>query len=690
MKNIAAVLFFLSIFMVSCTKKKVYRDVSFYSDAFQTERMYRIYLPKDYDENSNKRYPVVYYFHGYGGRYKWDSYDIEDDINYRKNGRKEPPMVMEWSNYVTTHDVIIVTWDGYEPKLNPGLKFREGIKYGSCKPYDFIRAHDMGKDKFRGWDYRKYFRNLVNHVDSHFRTFADRDHRAVTGLSMGGLTSIYIAGQCKDLVGSISTFDPADNLPYYGPKGKQVVFPVLEMYRSLKGLPVRLTMTDGDWLKYNDWEMKRIFDAADLTSFEFHLADYPNHWAGDTQNQLDFHMREFLKKHRTPLNWGHVCTAYPSFSAWDYSFKVERPQPALSLLQNVSPRQITYISRTFIPDGPIVQNENISISTSKIYSSSKMYDLILYNLSSKKFQKKELKSSADGKLNFKIDGGGYLIGINRHDDAKSPNLRVVQKNNREYYFFEEHKSYGVDFSLINVGCGDAKNIKVRAFSNHPYIHFSDSIVHIQKIQPAKSAELNRAFDFTISQYTDSSFVGTLFFEISENGAVADTQRVMFFTTSKSVEIRDKNDIIILDGRTVKDVPIYRQGPNTIGKGDISGGTGNGNGVINRGENILIQVKLEKGMAPNDSATFHRTFLVNYFDDPYLKVNRLNYEERLRQASKTHISSVLSIDKNTPPGHIFNLWLKVESLYNDKNDPDSDAAIYAHHYDYRWVRLKLDD
>ncbi len=690
MKRITGLFFLVILFSVSCRNDVPYSDISFYSEAFQTERMYRIYLPKNYQNNQDKRYPVVYYFHGFGGRYKWDSHSVTDDINYPGNGRKEPPLVMEWKTYVKTHDVIIVTWDGYEPNLNPGLRFREGIKYGNCKPYDFIRAHDMGKDKFWGWDYRKYFRDLVKDVDGRFRTIADRDHRAVTGLSMGGLTSLYIAGQCKDLVGAVSTFDPADNLPYYGPKEKQVVFPVLEMYRSLKGLPVRLTMTDGDWLKYNDWEMKRIFDAADLTSFEFHYADYPDHWAGDPYKQLDFHIREFGKKHPVPENWGHVCTAYPSFEAWGYKVKVQREKPALSLLENVSKRNLKVLARTFIPDGPIIQNETVSVLTNNIYAPSEMYRLVKYNLSTQKIKVKNIESTSDGKLNFKLGGGGHLIGINRNGAAKKANLRIVQNHNRDYYYFEEGKPYRLDFTLVNVGNADAKNIKIRAFSNHPYFQLSDSIIHLSSLGAAHALNLKNEFNFKVTNYSDSTFVGTLFFEVSENGAVADTQRVMFFTTPKALEITDKNDIIILDGRTVKDIPIYRQGPNVIGKGDISGGSGNGDGVLNRGEEILVNIRLEKGMAPNDSATYHRTFLLNCFDDPYLKVNRLNYEERLRQASKTHISTVLSIDKNTPPGHVFNLWFKVESLYDDNNDPVSRAAIYAHHYDYRRVRLKVEE
>ena len=675
----------LIIVLFSC-KPDAYQDVSFYSDAFQTDRLYRIYLPANYNKNSDKRYPVVYYFHGFGGRYKWDAYDLEHDINYPENGREEPPFVMEWKDYAKNHDVIIVTWDGYEPNLNEGKKFREGIKYGNCKPYDFIRAHDMGKDGFWGWDYRIYFRDLVRNVDENFHTIADRNHRAITGLSMGGLTSYYIAGQNKDLVSSVSAFDPADNIPYYGPKGEQVVFPVLEMYRSLKGLPTRLTMTDGDWLKYNDWELKRIFDAADLSHFESHMADYPDHWTAETEEQLDFHMKEFQKNHSTPDNWNHLCPAYPSFGVWGYDVNVQRSQPALTILENVSPGHMTVLARTFIPDGPIVQDETVSISTSDLYSPTESYKLIIYNLSTTEVKSQNVNASAEGKLAFELSGGGHIVGINGEGPGTGAKLRMVHKHNKENYYFEVGKSCNLDFKLVNLGVGSAENVEISVSSPHPYITFEDSIIQISNITSENSVDLNDQFDFSFSQHSDSSFVGSLFFEVRVDGVVADTQRTMFFTTSKSPYIND-DDIIILDGRTVNDVPVYRQGLNEIKAHNISGGKGNGNGILEPGEEALVHIRLAKGIAPNDTGTFHRASLINYFDDTFIKVNGLHYEERMNQASKTHIATVLSIADDTPDDHEFDLWFKVESLYNDKNDPVSRAAIYAHKYDYRRVRLK---
>lgn len=662
------------------------RDVSFYSNAFQTNRWYRIYLPENYDRNLKTTYPVIYYFHGYSGRYKWDGYDLTDDIHYPGNGRKEPPFVMEWKNYAKTHDVIIITWDGYEPNLHPAKKFREGIQYGNASPYDYMRAHDK-EDHHWGWDYRLYFRDLVKNVDENFRTIADRNHRGVTGLSMGGLTAYYVAGQNKDLVSSVSSFDPADNFPMYGPKGRQVVFPILQLYRPLKGLAVRMTMTDGDWLKYNDWELKRIFEAADLSHFETHIADYPDHWAADIDKQLDFHMKEFQKPHPFPNDWHHVCPGFPSFDVWGYRIEVERPRPALTILEDVSSGHMKVLSRDFLPDGPIVQDEKISVSTGEIYSPNDSYELITYNLSSGKINSRRAKASADGRLTYELGGGGNLVGINGKGPGNGPKLRIVPNNNQEYFYFEEGKSCSLNLKLVNVGNRVAENIEITAHSEHPYIEFTENKIHLVKVAAGDLTNLEDRFNFSFNQYSDSSFAGAIVFEVKVNGKPSDAQRIMFFQVPESQTIGE-NDMIILDGRTVKEIPIYRQGPNIVQMQEISGGEGNGNGVLDRGENALIYIRLAKGMGPNDINTFHRTYLLNHHDDPFIRVKQLSYAEKLSQAGSTSVATVITLSKDTPDNYEFDFLFQVESLYNDKEDATSRATIYAHKYDYRRAILKV--
>ena len=47
-------------------------------------------------------------------------------------------------------------------------------------------------------------------MDSHYSTYADRDHRAMAGLSMGGMQTINIGiGECVDLFGYFGAFSAA-------------------------------------------------------------------------------------------------------------------------------------------------------------------------------------------------------------------------------------------------------------------------------------------------------------------------------------------------------------------------------------------------------------------------------------------------------------------------------------------------
>ena len=44
-------------------------DLKHYSHVFGEERNFRVFLPLDYDTETNKRYPVIYFFHGFSERY---------------------------------------------------------------------------------------------------------------------------------------------------------------------------------------------------------------------------------------------------------------------------------------------------------------------------------------------------------------------------------------------------------------------------------------------------------------------------------------------------------------------------------------------------------------------------------------------------------------------------------------------
>ena len=116
----------------------------------------------------------IYYFHGHSDRYTLERYD---------NGTDTVPKILSW---VGANQAIVVAMDGYVARDYTGF-------YGGT-PYD-VRVE--GGD----FDFGEYFKELVAHVDSTYRTLKDARHRGTSGLSMGGFMSLWLSARYPDLIG---------------------------------------------------------------------------------------------------------------------------------------------------------------------------------------------------------------------------------------------------------------------------------------------------------------------------------------------------------------------------------------------------------------------------------------------------------------------------------------------------------
>ncbi|MGM9735213.1 MAG: alpha/beta hydrolase [Candidatus Cryptobacteroides sp.] len=119
---------------------------------------YAVLLPRNYRDDVGKSYPVVYMLHGYG--------DNHTSWNGKYLHAKERIEALEDAGMIG--EMIYVFPDGYTSYY--------------CNYY-------TGK-----FDYMDMFvTELVPLVDRSFRTVADRDHRALTGYSMGGFGAMVLA-----------------------------------------------------------------------------------------------------------------------------------------------------------------------------------------------------------------------------------------------------------------------------------------------------------------------------------------------------------------------------------------------------------------------------------------------------------------------------------------------------------------
>lgn len=156
---------------------------------FQQRRM-TVYTPAGYDERSGKRYPVLYLLHGAGGdENAWSELGRATQIldNLIAQGKAEPMIVVM-------------------PNGNGGQQAMPGEYPNSMYKPSFLNLRMMD-----GAIEAAFVPDVVKYVDAHYRTLADKRHRAVAGLSMGGFHSLYISANNPDCFGYVGLFSAAIN-----------------------------------------------------------------------------------------------------------------------------------------------------------------------------------------------------------------------------------------------------------------------------------------------------------------------------------------------------------------------------------------------------------------------------------------------------------------------------------------------
>ena len=136
------------------------RTCTYYAETQQRFRRCVVYTPADYDKNKKKRYPVLYLQHGMGeDETGWSTqgymYNILD--NQIAEGKCEPMIVVMESG-----DIEV----GFRPRPGKDVNEERNL-YGSS--FTTLMIND-----------------LIPYIDETFRTYTDREHRAMAGLSWGG------------------------------------------------------------------------------------------------------------------------------------------------------------------------------------------------------------------------------------------------------------------------------------------------------------------------------------------------------------------------------------------------------------------------------------------------------------------------------------------------------------------------
>lgn len=149
------------------------QQILFPSKSTNTSRRAFVYTPPGYEKNTSKKYPVLYLQHGWG----------EDETAWTNQGRAN--LIM---------DNLIA-----EGKIKP---FIIVMTYGMTNELKWGHLRDFKTDHFQ----TVLVDELIPYIDTHFRTLADRSHRAMAGLSMGGMETHMITLNKPDVFSYYALF----------------------------------------------------------------------------------------------------------------------------------------------------------------------------------------------------------------------------------------------------------------------------------------------------------------------------------------------------------------------------------------------------------------------------------------------------------------------------------------------------
>jgi enterochelin esterase-like enzyme len=129
-----------------------------------------VYLPLSYTKNRNQRYPVLYFLHGYGTHAE----------NYL-NSLWASDAADKTAASGTSKEMIVVFPDSYT--RYDGSMYSNSPTTGDWETF--------------------VTEDLINYIDSHYRTLASRESRGLAGHSMGGYGTLRIGMKYPEVYGAI-------------------------------------------------------------------------------------------------------------------------------------------------------------------------------------------------------------------------------------------------------------------------------------------------------------------------------------------------------------------------------------------------------------------------------------------------------------------------------------------------------
>jgi len=366
------------------------------------------------------------------------------------------------------------------------------------------------------------------------------------------------------------------------------------------------------------------------------------------ESAMRFIIGQFEKPLPLEKSWSHYDLC-PEFSLWGYIVKSNKKEPGFLFLRNVDANGFGFYTKKWLPEGPAIKDCKATISTAPVYEPGVIYKISIYNKEENKLSMLDVAADQHGRLHLDLTGEGSEIGIvKKGRQAGFASIGYQLTSGKKFLRINEQD--GISVNLLNRGgtIGATNKIKVNLSCADSSIRISSPIqtINLEDGQPIFKTKPFKIVSNKISP-SDGAPEWLRMKVIMDYGTFHCED---YFILPVYYDVPYFAKLQIDDGRVV--APTITQSDFGGSKIDAQYGTGNGDGIVAPGEQIMIY---ENG---------HRLCL--FTDDPYVIAADEKLVDEILPAiwpDGYTLSSVIKIAANCPKGHTIEFMAHYETKTN---------------------------
>jgi hypothetical protein len=476
---------------------------------------------------------------------------------------------------------------------------------------------------------------------------------------MGGFMSLFLSARYPDLIGSASAFNPGPEF-YVGDKGRRSLWRPKDHVSNHSRTMARLIRASGDFISQYHEETRDAYARADEVAFEYRRDEYHRHWATSIAETFDFHMRAFANStlDNVPETWSYT-NAYADFEVWSYRVRAEGVEPGFTCLEDVNQSGLRVSTRRWAPDGRPQPERRVTITTAPLYRPSSPYLLFDHNLSTSVTSKKEIRADQEGRLTVVTDGAGHQLSFVGPGAGGQPPV-VLPLTLRDKLRLAPEQELSLPVRIYNPRGVAMESVRATLTSEYPTAHILSGKADIPRIEPGGVVDISDRMRVRFTAGAGYFAHTRLTLTLGYDGWHSASKNIDVLVIPEIVETA--REVMIFDGRSAT-LNVFRQKGNQGGGGSVTRtvteGKGNGNGVLEPGEEATIWVRMRQGLDPFDKNNWYRAKV--YADSPRIsEAADLQEDKQLEWTGAKERTSLIRLAADTAPGTRIPLLLDNES------------------------------